>query len=186
MVDFADFIFDCVPTITDIKLLSDIIFGNDYLSDNQVEEFLENPNYILTTVCHKERFIGVYIQFVTVLNDLDERVKKLLIDTLGWEENQKIIWHKQTFLAPAYQGMGIGKELVNRSEKKVEKFHLPHVSIIWNYEGNKIIPLFEKTGYKKIANFPEFWKNDSLEKKYSCNICGLPCKCEALIMVKLP
>jgi hypothetical protein len=184
MIDIDDFVFDCKPTVTDIKLLADIVFGQDYLSENQIIESLTNPQSIITTVCHKDRFIGVSFQLKTTLASLDKRVIELLKNQFNWEINQHIVLHKQTFLAKVYQGLGVGKELVMRSENKVSKLQLPQVSIVWKYKGNKMLELLKEIGYLETGIIPNYWHQDSIEKKYSCSICGSPCNCNALILVK--
>ncbi len=184
MIDITDFIFDCVPTVKDIKILSDIIFGQGYLSESQIEHYLQSENCIVTTVCHKDRFIGVSTQIITTVNTLDPRVKNALQETLQWNSNQKIILHKQTFLADAYRGMGIGRMLAQRSEEKAAQHKLPKLSIVWNYPGNKIAKILKKNGYKKVTLIPRYWYADSVANNYKCSICGNPCMCDALIMVK--
>ncbi len=170
MVDIADFVFDCVPTVKDIKILSDIIFGQGYLSENQIEDYLKSENCIVTTVCHKDRFIGVSTQIITTLQDLDPRVKAALQKALKWDDNQKIILHKQTFLADAYRGMGIGRMLAKRSEEKAAGHQLPKMSVVWNYPGNKIVKILEKNGYEKVELIPRYWYADSVANKYKCSI----------------
>ena len=184
MVDISEFVFDCKPEVSDIKLLADIVFGQDYLTESRIEEYLSNPNYIITTLCHKDRFIGVSFLLNTTLAALDERVVELITEKFHWKKEQPIILHHQTFLAEAYQGLGLGKALVLHSEKKAAKENLPQVSVVWQYTGNKLHTLLKQLGYKEAGIIPKYWHKDSLDKKYSCSICGTPCNCDALILVK--
>ena len=88
-----------------------------------------------------------------------------------------------------FQGMGIGKKLIekglNQLKKMGSKVVLAH---IWmSSPGGASEKLFLLSGFKPIKLHKRIWFESSKKmgpKKYLCALCGNPCKCDALEMVK--
>lgn len=56
-------------------------------------------------------------------------------------------------------------------------------SIAWKskYRTN-IGGILKRLGFEQILEIQNYWKEDSIEKGYSCPVCGgPPCKCSAVI-----
>lgn len=52
----------------------------------------------------------------------------------------------------------------------------------WFYEGNKaLISWIEKNGGEVVKVVENFWLEDSIAEKYSCSICGHPCRCTMIL-----
>lgn len=88
-----------------------------------------------------------------------------------------------------YQKMGIGKRLIKKGLKELEnagaKAVLTH---IWmSSPGNASEKLFTSFGFLPIKIHKKIWFENSKKmgpKKYSCAVCGNPCTCDALEMIK--
>lgn len=89
----------------------------------------------------------------------------------------------------SYQGQGIGKLLVKEGLKLQKEWGAGAVGVhAWQSSPeNASQRLFEKAGFKPVKMHKSIWKDFSKKvgpKKYWCVVCGNPCKCDDLEMVK--
>lgn len=90
---------------------------------------------------------------------------------------------------PKYQGKGIGKSLVKEAIKYQKIFRAKAVGVhAWqNSPGNGSQKLFESFGFFALKMHKSPWLAYSKKvgpKGYFCPVCGNPCKCDELEMVK--
>lgn len=90
---------------------------------------------------------------------------------------------------PKYQGKGIGKSLVKEAIKYQKIFRAKAVGVhSWQSSpGNGSQKLFESFGFRPIKMHKSPWLEYSKKagpKGYWCPVCGNPCKCDELEMVK--
>jgi len=90
---------------------------------------------------------------------------------------------------PKYQGRGIGKLLVAKAIEYQKQFGAKAVGIhAWqNSPGNGSQKLFEFFGFSALKMHKAPWLSYSKKagpKGYLCPVCGNPCKCDELEMVK--
>lgn len=88
-----------------------------------------------------------------------------------------------------YQGRGIGKILVDKSLKYQKEWQAKAVVVhCWQGSpGNASQKMFEKVGFKPLKMFKSPWYNHSKEtgpENYWCVVCGNPCVCDELEMIK--
>ncbi len=86
-----------------------------------------------------------------------------------------------------YQGRGIGKKLVDKALKYQRKWKAVIVHCWQKSPGNASQKLFEKAGFKTQKMFKSPWHNYSKKagpENYWCVVCGNPCICDELEMVK--
>lgn len=87
-----------------------------------------------------------------------------------------------------FQRMGIGKILIEEALKLQKSWKTKAVSVhCWQGSpGNGSEKLFTKLGFTKLKMHKSPWLKHSkkLKGKYSCVLCGNPCKCDELEMVK--
>lgn len=84
---------------------------------------------------------------------------------------------------PEFEHQGIAHQLVKQSIESVQSKCDIILSICWNKSGvapfGKILEAFN---FEVIKVFNEYWKQDSIDKKYLCAICGTPpCLCDATL-----
>lgn len=59
------------------------------------------------------------------------------------------------------------------------------ITYVWNESANKGMPdLCTRLGFIKTETILNYWLNDSLERGYSCIVCGNPCKCSVDVYKK--
>jgi ribosomal protein S18 acetylase RimI-like enzyme len=90
---------------------------------------------------------------------------------------------------PKYQGQGIGKKLVTMALKYQKDFGAKAVGVhAWQSSpGNGSQKLFESFGFTHLKMHKSPWLKYSKKagpKGYWCPVCGNPCKCDELEMVK--
>lgn len=88
-----------------------------------------------------------------------------------------------------HQGKGIGKSLAKAGVDKQKEFGAVCVIVhAWQSSpGNRSQKLFESIGFKSIKLHRQTWFDESKKagpKKFTCVVCGNPCKCDDLEMVK--
>lgn len=90
---------------------------------------------------------------------------------------------------PDHQGKGIGKALVGRALEIQKEFRAKAVGVhCWQGSpGNGSQKLFEHFGFEPLKMHREPWKGYSREvglEGYNCVVCGNPCTCDELEMIK--
>jgi len=90
---------------------------------------------------------------------------------------------------PKYQGKGIGKSLVAKALRYQKDFGAKAIGVhAWqNSHGNGSQKLFESFGFSALKMHKSPWLAYSKAagpKGYWCPVCGNPCKCNELEMVK--
>lgn len=95
------------------------------------------------------------------LQDNSEFVGYLASAQTLWEDHLTIV---ETFIAPPYQGKGIGKQLVERAVAFAKKQGLKGVIVQTEQENLPAQKLYEKTGFRKLMN-PE-WKGVSYKLSF--------------------
>jgi ribosomal protein S18 acetylase RimI-like enzyme len=86
-----------------------------------------------------------------------------------------------------YQKQGIGTALVKQCISDLEEKSTPVITAVgWrSTKGVNIEGVLLNLGFVKMKEVKDYWKEDSLEKKYKCHDCGdPPCTCEAVIYAK--
>jgi ribosomal protein S18 acetylase RimI-like enzyme len=89
---------------------------------------------------------------------------------------------------PDLRGQGVGKHLTEEVIRSLRHLGCDLiVAISWVSGGsNPSRPLFEKLGFKYIAEAPNVYLDDSLERGLVCDFCGGPCHCSGILYVLYP
>jgi ribosomal protein S18 acetylase RimI-like enzyme len=92
-------------------------------------------------------------------------------------------------IEPKYQGKGIGKKLVEKGLKEQKIFGSKCVLVhAWQGSpGNASEKLFKSLGFEPLKLYKSPWEKHSKvvgPKGYWCPVCGNPCVCDELEMVK--
>lgn len=88
---------------------------------------------------------------------------------------------------PEYQKHGIGFELGKRCVADLMESTCRLFSPAWQQPDGRInaASLLNKLGFLQVANFPEFWTEESTREGYGCPCCGNPCRC-GMVLYALP
>ena len=170
--------------IDSLLIIADKLFGCGYLSKNELQRYINNKTKTCIVARKNDKIIG--FQLMQIINPAE-------ITSLALKEPQ---WFKKQFsncdsigvlktlaVKDEFKNQGIGTLLTTESIKILRKKSNCILSICWDKKEDTIVSnILEKCGMTQVRKIPEFWKNDSIERNYSCNICGAPpCTCDAII-----
>jgi ribosomal protein S18 acetylase RimI-like enzyme len=152
--------------------ISDECFGRGYLV---AADFLSGNGFCFGAFDAGE-LVGFALSYIVDKDDVFQ---------LFEDKENVVVMHslKTVAVLPSFQRRGMGDALFGASIIMAESMGCSlSFGYGWLYNGS--IPssrLFEKYGFQKGAEIPEFWFHDSLVKQYECAICGTPpCRCSAL------
>jgi predicted N-acetyltransferase YhbS len=166
-----------------IKLLLDQQFGKDYLSEEALLIFTQQPHFGLVALDGVE-VIGVSLVKIGKTTTL---VQELLSERNWFRDyfgrNKTIALRKHLAVNSNYQGKGIGKRLVTDGIKQLRPMVDYIISIVWKESAEHSLgKLLQKVGATPVKTSPNYWEEDSLIKQYDCPICGQPpCGCSTMI-----
>lgn len=92
-----------------------------------------------------------------------------------------------TAVSPEFQGMGVAKKLFVMGNKWLMKQGAEVIlSAVWMKDGTSTFgELLVKQGFERLVFVKEYWKKDSLTRKFICPVCGEPpCECDAMVYAK--
>jgi GNAT superfamily N-acetyltransferase len=86
-------------------------------------------------------------------------------------------------VVPDCMGRGIGSGLVGQALAWArERSATAAISFGWkSSQGCHIDGVMKTAGFHSVSEIPDFWKEDSRRKKYSCPECGSVCECAAVV-----
>ena len=82
-----------------------------------------------------------------------------------------------------YSGQGIGTALVAKAVDYLEGLGAKNIfSPLWKHDGvvNSDV-IFRRNGFLPVREIPDYWLKDSIEKGYSCPVCGKGCHCTCVM-----
>lgn len=165
--------------------------GIGYLSAEYIESLLQNENGYLVKAENSEGEIMGF-GFCTILTNQQLVASLHPFQFNSLPENIKtepIIGITNTIsIKNEYKGLGIGtaifKQFITFFERK--NIHLITAFAWKSKEGFNMEGIFKKHNFPIVKTIENYWKLDSLEKKYGCPSCGdlPPCLCTAVIFSK--
>ena len=172
---------------TDFKsvlIIANKLFGQAFLNSDELNDCIENKK----KSCLVALINGEVAGFIIIQTCGLKELKILALNEQDWFKEQfandlPIGVIKSIAVDNRFKKQGIGMALTSKSiELFKEKTHSV-ISICWEQNGDAPFSrLLEKCGLKSIRKISKFWKEDSLNKKYICRICGEPpCNCNAYI-----
>ncbi len=170
-----------------IIALADTELGKDYLSESVLSDFFKTS---ISDCCKVGLINGNVAGFVLCKIIIKDQLSGCLrIDEdklpeyISSVENVCLI--KTISVSGRYQRQGIGFKLVESiNEDVVVKKKIDAVcSVAWKNGNNiNVDGVFSSIGLQKYIEVDDYWKEDSINKKYSCPQCGEPpCNCSAII-----
>jgi GNAT superfamily N-acetyltransferase len=86
-------------------------------------------------------------------------------------------------VAQEFSGQGIGTALVAKAVDYLKGLGANSIfSPLWKHDGvvNSDV-IFRRNGFVPKYEIPDYWLKDSIEKGYSCPVCGKGCHCTCVM-----
>ncbi len=168
--------------ISTIKKLIDDAFGLNYLTLNDITNYIEKKDCFGYCLIDQNKFVG----FIFLKTYSSSNINNFFLKEQDWflnhiENVEKVAIIEQIALVTEYRGKGLSNQLLNNSIFKIE----PHcdlvMSVCWlKATTTPMQKLLQKNNFNAIKLIENYWETDSSLKKYTCVICGNPpCKCSA-------
>lgn len=167
-----------VLSIADKQLGAAFINIEGLLSDENISAFASISEKIIGFCTGKQ------IPLQKLYEDIPQ-LKSMKLRQLEAVENLGMVASVAT--DPSYSGRGIGTALVEYCIHQLEARGL-NVLVMTGWKSNEGIhigSIADKHGFEKLLEVADFWKEDSLNKGYSCPSCGEPpCHCSAVVYIR--
>ncbi len=170
--------------INEIIVITDNLFGSNYLTKQELQNYINNVNKIGIVAKNDSEIIG----FQLLQIDTPDNILKTILREKDWfrkqfSKHQLIGVLKTLAVKEKYHNQGIGTLLTKKSLDIFKKKADLIISVCWDKNrNNSISKILEKFNIALVHEIKEYWKNDSIKNNYSCKICGSPpCRCNALI-----
>ncbi len=161
--------------------LSNLAFGVHYLPNSYFESFLTQKNRRAFVVFDNQQVVA----FITTITCTSEKLKQHILkdsERFNVETADKVGIIKQLVVKENYQQKGIATKLIKYCLYNISATY--YIYIAWKKAPfTPIIQLMNKNGFNATVTIQQYWKLDSLEKKYDCPICSNPCNCDAVIYI---
>jgi len=165
--------------------------GEDFYTKKQFEAILtDKHNSICKIARFNHKFVGFSVAIVfeneLLFNETGINKQQLPIEYQNY--NLRFGFIKTIAINGDFQKKGIGSLLCYDC---IDEFKKRDVNAILGtaWKQGQVIhseKILTRVGLQIIGEIPEFWKHESLLKKYHCSICGEPpCYCTAVIFGKL-
>lgn len=168
-----------------VLALSDEQMGKGFLSKPTLLKHINQTNYFGQVVVENGQVLGFslmeIVERVQLAKQLKSAEKWFLAYFAAYEQ---LGYRSLTAVAANAQGQGVGSCLVRAGLKMLSEKVSVVVCEAWQSKqpsANRS-NVFLDNGYKALKVCPNFWKAESLQKKYTCSSCGQPpCQCTAVI-----
>ena len=172
--------------ISAAKEVFDLQFGKDYLSTSDLETYL-NHSYKGWVALENGVLIGVALAAIGTAKDLSTHFLvgvDWFRDTFGHFDN--IALRKHLAIDPKWVGQGVGRQLVEFGIHELSSIVDVIVSVVWKESAAQSLGnILQSLGSYPIHQIDDYWKQDSLDKGYTCPGCQkMPCSCAMLVFAK--
>lgn len=173
--------------IPHIISIADNLLGKDHLTQEVLDKISNgSPDYYCeVAIDSQNKVVGFYIGYITHAKNIEDKMK-ITQDEIprSIKYANKIGVIKTVVVEEKSQGYGIGTKLVESCMKELRKAGVQMVcSIAEKYRNpSNMDGIFKNLGFNIIAEVPEYWSEESIDKGYKCPICKEPpCECTAVI-----
>ena len=175
----------CKEISNQILCLSDASFGIDYLTAIELEGYYASCSSDIITL-EKD---GIIQGFSIVQVVSPEELKEILFCEIPKPilELEKIGYRKMTAVSPEFQRIGVAKRLFESGNNWMKEHGAEVIlSAVWIKKGKTTFgQMLVKQGFEPLVFAKNYWKNDSLKRKFICPVCGEPpCECDAMVYAK--
>jgi ribosomal protein S18 acetylase RimI-like enzyme len=164
--------------------ISDQQFGKGFVDVKMLQTFIDDENKYGLVAKTNQEIAG----FILLAKYDSHAFKSAILHEQAWFATQYShaanlgVIHTIA-LDPAFANQGLGTLLTKKGIETLSQHADEIISICWDqHEQTSYSKVLEKCGFHLVKNIPDYWFDDSLQKKYVCKLCGKPpCKCQALI-----
>ena len=113
----------------------------------------------------------------------DDKSRKCVGFCLSYVEQDGKAYVRTVAVNPDFSGQGIGTALIAKSVEYLKGIGAKKImSPLWKHDGivNSDV-IFRRNGFLPVREIPDYWYADSLEKGYSCPVCGKGCRCTCVM-----
>ena len=118
--------------------------------------------------------------FVAEEDELD-KIVGFSIALVGAKDGKSYV--RTVAVAQEFSGQGIGTALVAKAVDYLKGLGAKQIfSPLWKHDGvvNSDV-IFRRNGFVPKHEIPDYWLNDSIDKGYSCPVCGSVCHCTCVM-----
>ncbi|HZJ89535.1 MAG TPA: GNAT family N-acetyltransferase [Bacilli bacterium] len=171
--------------------IGDEEIGKDFVEMPILEDYLNKQDVFVGKVAVDTLnktvvgFIFSYIidkeQLIEIFNNKENKIPRQLL------VSESYAYLKSTAVDKNYKGQSIGTQLV---EATIEGFRALNVSTLFSTawksaKGTNMQGIFESLQFNEAYEIENYWREDSILKKYNCPVCGEPpCECSAVIYAR--
>jgi len=184
MTEFANIRIIEESDFDQLLTISDKQFGDGYLKRDDLFSYLNDDSKIGIVYLNDNQVSGFSFSHIYS----KETVHQLDLEGQHWFKEAYINKCpigviKSIAVDQSASGKGIGTHLAQVSIEELNKHTDCIISPCWQQgEHTPFANLLEKLDFNLVKTFEDFWKEDSLQKKYPCKICGAPpCLCKMLL-----
>ena len=168
----------------ELLAISDQQFGKSFLDENAINYYTSNK-YCKVIIATDENHLAGFsiLEFCT----FEEAMSSLNIKLTWFHEsinlNDIVCIRRHMAVHPGILNSGVGTKLLEEGQKMAHGKAKAVLSIAWeNTNTTPMKKLLEKFSFQKISELNNYWFNESLERNYSCGLCGSPpCTCSAIV-----
>ena len=169
-----------------MKLLniSNEVFGQYFFTPEYLNTYLNtDKNKALVAIAPDKSVVGfLFLEHFSFKENSSHFITDQKWFNNRFKPNENLILIKHVALTASYQNKGVGKLLLN----EINQYNETIVCVLW--DKGKETPLrylMNKNNFKLEHKIDKYWNQESLEKKYQCDICGdPPCNCSAEVYIK--
>ncbi len=167
-----------------IEKIANRHFGNNYFDIENLKSSTENEfyiEYIKTT-----QIIGFILYGIDIGNRYNQFFMLNKHKTITINEKTGII--KTIAVAEEHQQHGYGRQLLSLAITNMQQLNVKQIIYIeWKESASHkaLQKLLNKFNFILSVEIKDYWKEDSIQRKYHCPICGDPCRCTAQIFNKI-
>lgn len=171
--------------LADIKKISDDQFGVNYMSENDLRQYLSSEKSQVIAARKDGILVGFSIFILGQFSDILSEIGQMHYNVIKpFEKNNLIHLHKSTAVHSLHFNEGIGSALMMH---EFETYRAEvYLSMIWNREiPGRMKDIVAKHGLTHFCEIENYWSNGSTINDYMCPECGNPpCTCTLVIMSK--
>jgi ribosomal protein S18 acetylase RimI-like enzyme len=170
--------------------ISDDQLGKDYVTIDSLQQSItgDSKNFAKVAVNQKEEVIGFCVCSILTSDEIINTIRIPPIEfpnALRYSKSIGMI--RVVVVKETFQRRGVGYALVCDCIEKLIKNNVTALcSVGWySSKGVNIRGILSTLNFNEIKVVPNYWKEDSIAKKYRCRDCGEPpCECSAIIYAR--
>lgn len=168
------------------SLLNDAL-GSGFATRDEVARLAEADDaVVLLARGERNEVLGVATALVmddAAKSDLHVELSRVGVRRVNFSEF-RVGLLKSSAVLPSARGHGIGLGLLaERISWMRSKNCSVALALAWESGSEQSsIGVLEAAGFQRVAELPEYWREDAGQETFDCVRCGIPCTCTAILM----